>query len=256
MRIGPGKMKIQMEDNSGLKNAGDLKRRSLTDDGFKLHSQIYPVVKIMEHVRRIKRPLEILDIGCGTCIPLEYLLSSHVIPARYTGVDGVGGPFQKWMGTKIFRGFVKDVRDLSWLPEQFDVVVSTEVLEHMPKADGQRMLASVKKRLRKDGVFVLTTPGRYPGLDPEHEFKTHGHHYLWDPQELKTHMRSIGFELREVSTGKYMSSPVTIHDVRRASNTPKLIEWMEQNYGTNLTTYMLSGFYGLGHHIKITAGLP
>ena len=51
-----------------------------------------------------------------------------------------------------------DVESLPLQNAQFDVVVSFETIEHVP--DYQRFLAEVKRVLRQDGLFIVSTPNR------------------------------------------------------------------------------------------------
>ena len=56
------------------------------------------------------------------------------------------------------RGLVADACELPVRDESFDVVISSEMLEHtrMPR----RALEELARVLRADGVLVLTTPNR------------------------------------------------------------------------------------------------
>jgi SAM-dependent methyltransferase len=84
-------------------------------------------------------------------------LEPHV-PSRYIGVD-----FGHGKGVDL----VMDVKDLTayFGPESFDVVVSTEMLEHA--ADWRTAVDQMKDVLRPGGLLVLTT--RSPGF-PYHGF--------------------------------------------------------------------------------------
>ncbi len=61
-----------------------------------------------------------------------------------------------------------DAESLPLQSAQFDVVVSFETIEHV--ADYQRFLAEVKRALRQDGLFIVSTPNRgvYPEGNPFH----------------------------------------------------------------------------------------
>jgi 2-polyprenyl-3-methyl-5-hydroxy-6-metoxy-1,4-benzoquinol methylase len=53
---------------------------------------------------------------------------------------------------------VGDVGSLPFHSDQFEVIVSFETIEHVP--DYQRFLAEVKRVLRADGLFIVSTPNR------------------------------------------------------------------------------------------------
>jgi len=56
------------------------------------------------------------------------------------------------------RGLVADVRQLAVRDQSFDVVISSEMLEHTDAPD--RVIQELARVLRVDGLLVLTTPNR------------------------------------------------------------------------------------------------
>tara|TARA_B000000475_G_scaffold224680_1_gene188549 strand:- start:5360 stop:6043 length:684 start_codon:yes stop_codon:yes gene_type:complete len=48
--------------------------------------------------------------------------------------------------------------DLNFSDESFDTVVSMEAIEHFSKLDGEKYLSEVVRVLKKDGVFIGSTP--------------------------------------------------------------------------------------------------
>lgn len=102
-----------------------------------------------------KRVLEVgsADVN-GT--PRRVLLPLH--PAEYIGVDQAPGP-----GVDM----VVDAKALEAVfgPGSFDLVVCTEVLEHVP--DWRAVVTALKRVLRVGGVLLLTT--RAPGF-PYHPY--------------------------------------------------------------------------------------
>src|SRR4249919_3876522 len=78
-------------------------------------------------------------------------------PASYVGVDVIAGPAVD---------VVCDATDLveRFGPDAFDVVISTEMLEHA--ADWQAAVANMVTALRPGGVLVVTT--RSPGFAYHH----------------------------------------------------------------------------------------
>lgn len=99
-----------------------------------------------------KTPMKICDLGCGRgWISNELSKFGSVI-----GVDlsetGVSGAQTRWPNVE-YR--VADIT--KWRPdEKFDLVVSSEVIEHVP--DQQAFSQTVRHLLRDGGHIILTTP--------------------------------------------------------------------------------------------------
>lgn len=98
-----------------------------------------------------------LEVGCG----LGYFShKAYELGAGVTGVD-IGSSL-----IKINRGKTPDARFIvasaSKLPfedELFDVVLSTEVIEHVDKQE--KALKEMIRVLKKGGILVITTPNRF-----------------------------------------------------------------------------------------------
>ncbi len=107
-----------------------------------------------EHVSG-KRVLEVgsLDVNGSLRSVLE-----HYEPHEYVGVDLVGGP-----GVDLVCGAEELVDRFG--PDSFDIVVATEVLEHV--RDWRRVVSNLKRVCRPEGRLVITT--RSPGF-PFHGF--------------------------------------------------------------------------------------
>ena len=72
-------------------------------------------------------------------------------PAQYTGVDLLPGP-----GVDVVCPAERLLDHFA--PESFDVVVSTEVIEHV--RDWRRVAHNLKNLLREDGILICTTRSR------------------------------------------------------------------------------------------------
>jgi SAM-dependent methyltransferase len=104
--------------------------------------------------------------------------------AAYVGVDVEAGP-----GVDI----VADVATLAVEP-RFDVVVSTETLEHLE--DPSTVVQVAHEALRPGGLLILTAaaPPRKPHRCDGHEGDLRGEHYAnIEPQELRVMLRDSKF---------------------------------------------------------------
>lgn len=99
------------------------------------------------------REFEICDLGCG----LGWLSNELVKYGKVTGVDlspeGIRLAQERWPGVSSF--VAADI--LAWRPaEKFDLIVSSEVIEHIP--DKEAFARTVEHLLKPGGHLVLTTP--------------------------------------------------------------------------------------------------
>ena len=128
----------------------------------------------------------VLDAGCGRKSNLR------LVKKRLTtvGLDHYK-PYLKESRKKSLHDkyVLGDVRRMPFEDKSFDVVVSVEVLEHMPKKDGLKMLKEMERVARR---IVLTTPNgflpTYPRVDDNPD---EAHLCGWSVSELE----SLGFRV-------------------------------------------------------------
>lgn len=144
----------------------------------------------------------ILDVGCGMLHdgnpPSEDILHELCRGAEYevTGIDAFPGCV-KWreQNGPPGRYAVMDARDVRTLGRRFDVVLCHHVIEHLPKADGRRLLSSLEGMY--DRLLVVATPTGF--VDTEYNVKLHGnelerHLSGWDIAEF----RERGYYIRQI----------------------------------------------------------
>ncbi len=97
-----------------------------------------------------------LDVGCG----LGYFSQRAAnLGAKVIGVD-IGKKLIEKAKQRVPKGkfFIASASDLPFKNESFDIVLCTEVIEHV---DNQRkVLSEIFRVLKKGGVFAITTPNR------------------------------------------------------------------------------------------------
>ena len=108
--------------------------------------------------RRLVRGKRVLEVGAFDVNGSARTIVEPLRPAEYVGVDIVEGP-----GVDV----TCDARDLAtkFSPGAFDVVISTEMLEHV--ADWRRVIHNLKAVTSDGGVLILTT--RSEGF-PVHDY--------------------------------------------------------------------------------------
>lgn len=102
----------------------------------------------------------ILDVGCGAGHYLRSLRRIISCPFDYTGADATAGYIRlarkAWAKDRLARFAVEDAYDLSFADESFDLVISCNLLLHLPSI--RRPLAELIRVARR-AVVVRTLVG-------------------------------------------------------------------------------------------------
>jgi 2-polyprenyl-3-methyl-5-hydroxy-6-metoxy-1,4-benzoquinol methylase len=103
----------------------------------------------------------VLDIGCGEG---HFLISiARNLPHKnLVGIDASIPHLPQDNNNLGIEFRLGDIIDFG-LQEQFDVVFSNHVIEHIVPADIQTHLLSVRKAMKSDGLFIINAPNRLFG---------------------------------------------------------------------------------------------
>lgn len=135
----------------------------------------------------------VLEIGCGSDQPLAHLLSGQLggYPKKMVAVDvdDVKVKYNfSWFDLRPNFDFTSKKSQAQLSKDgPFDVIVCLEVIEHMQKPSGRKLLRGARDLLAKDGVFILSTPVFDPKVGMA---KNHIHEYYAD--ELAEEIRKAG----------------------------------------------------------------
>lgn len=154
----------------------------------------------MRYYTLLRRELEghgsLLDVGCGTQSPIRKL--PGVVPVR-VGVDGFAPAIEASRAQGIHTDYVQcDVRDVGrhFGPRSFDVVLASDLIEHLTKDDGLKLLADME-RIARHRVVVFTPNGFLPQTS-YHDNTLQEHLSGWDTGE----MRALGYRVAGVTGWK------------------------------------------------------
>jgi len=129
----------------------------------------------------------VLDVGCGKTDNMRRLGIKHS-----TGFDGYAPYLDEAKQNHLHEEYVLgDVRELEnhFKPGQFDTVLALDVIEHLPKEDGLKMMRSMEKIARRK--VVLFTPSGFLPQTSYHDNALQEHLSGWEPAE----MREYGYEV-------------------------------------------------------------
>jgi hypothetical protein len=135
----------------------------------------------------------LLDVGCGANSPVgrfrrqfAYSVGVDLFPAAIEASKAAG------FHSDCLLMDALDIRD-QFGPDSFDVVVAFDLLEHLPHADGLKILALMEEVARRR-VVVLTPNGFLPqgpcGGNP-----LQVHRSGWDMKQ----MRTLGYQVRGIN---------------------------------------------------------
>lgn len=126
---------------------------------FITRKQLYE--KIDEFSSSLGPVLKILDVGCGAK-PYETLFNCE----KYIGIDIKGGGLDDTT-KKVDKFF--DGKKIPYPANTFDVVIATEVLEHVQSTE--RLLEEMKRVLKPKGKIFLTMPFVWPEHGIPYDFQ-------------------------------------------------------------------------------------
>jgi ubiquinone/menaquinone biosynthesis C-methylase UbiE len=163
------------------------------------------LMKLLE----IKQGELYLDAGCGNCRDAGLVLKHEDI--YYVGIDisfSMLKEAKKRYSSKqmsIVRG---DCLVLPFKNKTFDIVVCSEVLEHIPQ--WKDALKELKRVLKDKGILIISTPNTFSIYYPQKVFfeKMKGSKHPYDKWKnywiLKKELKKLGFSIVEVRGACYL----------------------------------------------------
>jgi len=208
---------------------------------------------MLKESRSLKRPLNVLDIGCGELWALKVLYKAHVckkasVIGNYLGIDIDDKMIEKQYAQyksiiDIFGGELT-CQDVTVDPEidldygTVDFFYSTEVIEHMKKEFVPTWLDHVNDTLRVGSLIYISTPNH----DGSNDKLPEDHIYEWGYQELKEELESR-WELVD-HTGTF----IKLNTFKRANHGLKrvpedVLEVLETRFDNFWLRNVLAAFY-------------
>jgi 2-polyprenyl-3-methyl-5-hydroxy-6-metoxy-1,4-benzoquinol methylase len=104
--------------------------------------------------------LRVLDAGCGSALSFLYLQQHFGEKVEYyVGID-VDTPRlrKRYKHTTIKPDFIEAYLDSSWTLGTFDLIIASEVIEHIVEDRG--LFSRLYQHLAENGLLIITTPNK------------------------------------------------------------------------------------------------
>lgn len=125
----------------------------------------------------------VLDIGCGAAPTLRQLGVAHCV-----GLEGYRPAFEDAQRLNTQDEIIfGDLRNLShhFKPGQFDACIAMDVIEHLPKADGLKLMREMELIAKQKVVFF--TPNGFLPQKQADDSDLQAHFSGWEAEEMKGH---------------------------------------------------------------------
>jgi hypothetical protein len=147
-------------------------------------------------IEYLKRELSncdaVLDLGCGCDSPIQ-----HCDVAFSVGVELFEPYLQESKRKGIHDQYIKaDARGMQLRPKSVDVVIAIELLEHLTKEEGYRLINKMQTWAGKK--VIITTPNGYLWQDGYDNNPLQEHKSGWTAKELQ----KLGFEVHGMNGWK------------------------------------------------------
>jgi predicted TPR repeat methyltransferase len=125
----------------------------------------------------------VLDVGCGSTPTLRQLGVSHCV-----GMEGYLPAFEDAQRQNTQDEIIcGDVRDLAshFKPRQFDACIAMDVIEHLSKTDGLKLMSDMELIAKKKVVFF--TPNGFLSQRQAADSDLQAHLSGWEAEEMERH---------------------------------------------------------------------
>jgi len=204
---------------------------------------------MIKEAKRIKRPLSILDIGCGDVYVARVLNASFVVKKRdvvrlYTGLDIDNVILERASNTLPTSMDIELICDdfttgalEQFKNKQFDFVICTEVIEHV-KPKFVILLLSEIKRIAKRAIISTPNFDGGTGHIPEDHIKE------WKIDDLLVLMNEVGIKPMQ-SVGVFCNLQHVKKLCKANAKLKSLYDYLEPRMDSDLLSLCMARFIGL-----------
>lgn len=166
--------------------------------------------------------ISVLDIGCGDGSLMNKVNSDKKY--EVTGVDLYKPSIEKAIASGLYRRVImRDLRKIKFKDKSFDVVLASQVIEHLKKEDSLRLISKLEK-IAKNKV-ILTTPKGFVEYDPFEvieDNKFQEHKSGWEVKDLE----NMGYKVYGQGSGFIYQPGGLLYRCRRLKDILVLISFL------------------------------
>ncbi len=183
---------------------------------------------LLDPIAATRPTWRILDVGCGTGATLAWL--RRFPGASIVGLDYSADALRFCQSTRNRALVQGSALELPFPDGSFDLVVSTDVLQHLPNPDGDRVaLRETYRVLDRGGYVYIRTNSRFGLGSPSGEEGASYRRYA--PGELEASLRATGFAIERLT---YANAIPSLFAVARDRVTRKAERARKQDLGLRL----------------------
>lgn len=160
---------------------------------YKAHDEYKELLK-----NSLKDCATLLDIGCGYISPAYEFFKNM----EYTvGIDGYEKAVEGARAHKVHtRQYVLDVKKIGteFAEKSFDCVIALDLIEHLIKADGYKLISDAEKIAKKK--IIIFTPNGFVEQNEYDNNKLQRHFSGWSVNDF----RKLGYKVTGVNGLKYL----------------------------------------------------
>ena len=145
-----------------------------------------------------KKEAKILDIGCSSGALIKQIISNNVVKVYGIDISNDAINLSKHKGLKNVK--TMDASKLEYADEEFDVVIASDVLEHI-RSDLDA-LKEWKRVLKPNGKMILFVPAREILWSNNDIYSQHFRRY--EKKQLKDHLIKSGFSISRLSYWNFL----------------------------------------------------
>jgi hypothetical protein len=147
----------------------------------------------VEHLKTELADMEkVIDLGCGYNSPIRYCDVGFCV-----GVELFQPYLQESKKKGLHDNYLKgDLTRIEFKARSVDVALCSEVLEHLPKEEGVRLINKMENWAAQK--IIITTPNGYLPQEAYHNNPYQGHKSGWNARELKR----MGFQVHGIGGWK------------------------------------------------------